>query len=514
MISMPGLRSAHHPRSSPLPVVPALVAAACFALPAATAAAAGGAAPPPVPALPYSPVLDPASMDRAVDPCVDFYAYSCGGWMKRNPIPPDQAGWSVFHKLHDDNLRFLERVLETASQPSPARDQATAQIGDFYASCMDEAAIARAGAAPLREDLDAIAAIRSPGDLPAPEALAEVVARLQLATGTGVLFEVGSNQDFKDSSQVTAVVAQGGLGLPDRDYYLAADPRSVEIRARYVEYVARMLQRLGEGPEAAGADARRVLALETSLARASISRVEERTPANVYHRLSRAQLQALVPKFPWDRYFAALQAQAAPGANGFPAPGSTGGAAADRPAAGAAAGRIDAGASGDLNVAEPGFFSGLEALLESGDLESWRAYLRWRLVDARATQLAPEFERDHFDFHQRFLRGQQEMPPRWRRCVERVDEKLGEALGRVYVERTFSPEAKARTVKMVGEIERAMDADLADPRQLPWMSAPTRAEALRKLHAMANKVGYPEHWRDYGPVHVERQDFAGNVQRA
>ncbi|HXM70096.1 MAG TPA: M13 family metallopeptidase N-terminal domain-containing protein, partial [Thermoanaerobaculia bacterium] len=377
-----------------------------------------------------------------------------------HPIPPDQASWSVFEKLHSDNLTFLGQVLETAARPGPARDPATAQIGDFFASCMDEAAIARAGTAPLQEQLAAIASIHSPDDL------AAVVARLQLATGASVLFDVGSNQDFKDSSQVIAVIAQGGLGLPDRDYYLASDARSVEIRAHYLAHVGRMLRRLGEEAAAADADARQVLALETRLARASISRVDERTPGNVYHRRSRAQLSALVPRFSWDRYFAALRAEDLGGLEHLE----------------------------ELNVAEPGFFSGLEALLESTDPASLRAYLRWRLVDVRATQLTADLERDHFDFYEGFLRGNKEMKPRWRRCVEWVDRELGEALGEVYVERTFSPEAKARTVKMVGEIEKAMDADLS---QLPWMSAPTRAEALRKLHAMANKVGYPDHWRDY-----------------
>jgi putative endopeptidase len=487
-------------------VARALLAAGCVLLWSAAASTAHGAAPPvppalPAPALPYSPVLDTTSMDRAVDPCVDFYAYSCGGWMKRNPIPPDQTEWSVFEKLHDDNLKFLEQVLEVASRPGAARDAATAQIGDFHAACMDEAAVARAGAAPLREDLDAIAAIRSLDDL------AAVVARLQLATGVSVLFDVGSNQDFKDSSQVIAVVAQGGLGLPDRDYYLATDPRSVEIRSRYVAYVGRMLRRLGDEPAAADAEARQVLALETSLARASISRVEERTPANVYHRRSRAQLQALVPKFPWDRYFAVLQPPDAPGAG---KPASPGGPGAPRTEAGRGTGG-DRAESADVNVAEPGFFSGLEALLASGDLASLRAYLRWRLVDARATQLTPDFERDHYDFYEGFLRGQKEMPPRWRRCVQWVDQMLGEALGRVYVERAFNPDAKSRSLEMVAEIEKAMAADL---RQLPWMSAATRAEALHKLHAMANKVGYPDHWRDYSSVRVERQDFAGNVARA
>jgi len=490
-----------------------LFAAAGGAISAAAAPPAAfppGAALPPAaapapPALPYSPVLDLSAMDRGKDPCVDFYVYSCGGWMSSHPIPADQASWSVFEKLTSDNLKFLSQVLETAARPGATRDPATAQIGDFYASCMDEAAIARAGAAPLREQLDAIAAIRSLDDL------AAVVARLQLATGASMLFDVGSNQDFKDSTQVIAVVAQGGLGLPDRDYYLAQDPRSAEIRAHYLEHVTRTLRWLGEEQAAADAEARQVLALETRLAQASISRVEERTPENVYHRRSRAQLAALVPKFPWERYFSTLQAPDAPAArHARGGPEGPGDGTAHHGLEGEE-GLKDLKDLKDLNIAEPGFFSGLEALLESADLASLRTYLRWRLVAARAAQLTPDLEREHFEFYEGFLRGKKELKPRWRRCVEWVDRELGEALGRVYVERTFSPEAKARTVKMVAEIEKAMDADL---RQLPWMSAPTRDEALRKLHAMANKIGYPNHWRDYGSVRVERQDFAGNVLRA
>ena len=455
-----------------------LLAGAGAASHGAAAAPPPGPAAAPPPALPYSPVLDLAAMERGVDPCVDFYTYSCGGWMKSNPVPRDQSSWSVYDKLHEDNLKFLGQVLEEAAQPRAGRDPLTAQIGDYFASCMDEAAIARGGLAPLRADLDAIAAMRSPGDL------ATVVARLQLATGKSVLFDLGSGQDFKDSSQVIAVVAQGGLGLPDRDYYLKDDARSQDIRARYVEYVARLLTKLGDEPAVVAAEARQVMALETRLARAAISRVDERTPANVYHPQSREQLAALAPSFAWDRYFAALAA------------------AADLPALRGLR---------SLNVAEPGFFRGLEQLLADTGLETLRTYLRWRLVDARASQLTGDLERSAFDFHQGFLRGVKEMQPRWRRCVGWVDRGLGEALGRVYVEKAFGAAAKARTVKMVERIEQAMDADL---RQLPWMSAATRAEALRKLHAMSNKVGYPDHWRDYGAVRVERQDFAGNVLRA
>jgi putative endopeptidase len=477
-------RRASLPRCSPIVAAAAWLLLSCAAPGATQGAPAHGVPPPPAapvqaatpaaPALPYSPVLDLTAMDRGVDPCVDFYAYSCSGWEKSHPIPADQSRWSTYGKLHDDNLRFLAKVLEEAARPVPGRDAVTAQIGDLYGSCMDEAAIARAGAAPLASELAAIAAMRSPGDL------ADEVARLQVATAAPVLFEVGSSQDAKDTSQVILVVGQGGLGLPDRDYYLQSDAHMADIRARYVEHVARMLAQLGAPAPRAASEAKQVLAIETSLARAGISRVDRRTPANVYHKRTREQLAALAPSFPWERYFAAL---------GVPA----------------------ARAVRELNVAEPAFFTGLESLLASTRLDAWRAYLRWQLVAARASQLAPSFEREDFDFSSGVLRGVKQMKPRWLRCVEWVDGELGEALGRVYVERTFSADAKARTLKMVEEIEKAMAADL---EQLPWISPPTRAEALRKLHTMANKIGYPEHWRDYGAVRIERQDFAGNVLRA
>jgi putative endopeptidase len=447
-----------------------LAVAIPFTLTASLLAAQPGERPLP-PALPYTPGLDPAAMDRGIDPCVDFYAYACGGWMKTHPIPPDQAQWSVYGKLHDDNLNFLRQVLEDAARPIAQRDKVTTEIGDYYAACMDQGAIDKAGASPLTADEQAIAAIQTRDDL------ARVVAHLQLTSAARAPFILTSDQDYKDSTQVIAVVSQAGLGLPDRDYYLKTDAKSQEVRRRYAAHVQKMFELLGEPAAGAAAGAATVMRIESALAKASLTRVERRNPANVYHKPRREQLAALAPSFPWDAYFAAA---------GLPQLGA-------------------------LNVAEPGFFQGLADLLQHEDLAAWRTYLRWHLVHARAGVLAAPFEQESFAFYRGYLAGVQELAPRWKRCVQAVDRNLGEALGQAYVARTFSAADKQRTEKMVQEIERAMQADL---EEITWMSAATREQALHKLHSLANKIGYPDHWRDYGALRIARQDYAGNSARA
>ncbi|MDP9122417.1 MAG: M13 family metallopeptidase [Acidobacteriota bacterium] len=421
-----------------------------------------------VPGLPYTPGLDLQAMDRGIDPCVDFYRYACGGWMKSNPIPPDQTSWSIYGKLHNDNFVFLRQVLETASRPDPQRDTVSREIGDYYAACMDEAAIERRGLHPIGSHLVAIGAIRT------ADALAVELARLQQETGAPVLFSFGSGQDYHDATQVIAVASQGGLGLPDRDYYLKDDAKSAEVRQRYLGHVQRMFEFLGEKPESAAADARTVLRLETALAKVSLDRVERRTPSNLYHRMSREQLAALTPSFSWNRFFALQEL-------------------ADLR---------------DLNVAEPAFFTGLEALLKSEPLAGWQSYMRWHLINALADELPARFAKEQFDFYRGYLRGAQEIEPRWRRCVQSVDRSLGEALGKVYVDKAFSPEARQRTLKMVQEIEREMETDL---QELSWMSPATKQQAQRKLHSLANKIGYPDRFRDYSSIHLVRNDFVSNV---
>jgi putative endopeptidase len=426
----------------------------------------------PLMSLPYTPSLEAKFMDRAVDPCTDFYRFSCGNWIRQNPIPADQAVWNVYMKLGDENHRYLWGLLEEAARPEPGRNPNQQRIGDYFQSCMDESAVEKAGAAPLRKDLDAIGALRSASQLPS------LIARLQLETrGESMLFGFGSNQDFADSSRVIAFADAGGLGLPDRDYYLKDDAKSRETRAKYLEHVRKMLELLGDTPAAAAKGAGTVMAIETALAKASLTRVERRDPYKLFHKYTRNQLVALTPAFKWGEHLAAA---------GMPS-------------------------LAEFNVTQPAFYKELNAQLKSRPLTDWKVYLRWHLVHARARYLSSAFERADFDFYSSHLRGVKEMKPRWKRCVEYVDRDLGEALAQEFVRKTFTPDTKARALAMTHEIQKAMEQDLHD---LPWMGEETRKQALAKLHGMVDKIGYPEKWRDYTSLEVVRGDFAGNVNRA
>jgi putative endopeptidase len=425
----------------------------------------------PLAELPYTPSLDIPSMDRAADPCADFYQYSCGGWRKNNPIPPDQAAWSVYGKLYGDNQRFLWGLLEEAAAPDPNRSALQQKIGDYFSACMDEAAVERLGMAPLSPVLDEIAALRSADDI------AAFLGRHHLDTeGDHVLFGFGSDQDFGDSTQVIAFARAGGLGLPDRDYYLKGDAKSKETRKKYAAHVRKMLELLGEKRRAAAKDAKTVMRMETALAKASLTRVERRDPYKLYHKLTRGELKALTPRFDWDRYFEL---------EGVPDTAS-------------------------LNVTEPEFFKAVDSQLKTEPLAAWKTYLRWHAVHEKAATLSSAFVEENFDFYRRTLRGVAEDRPRWKKCVGWVDRDLGEALGRVFVEKTFGEDAKARTVKMTEEIEQAMAQEID---RLDWMSPATQKQALEKLHAIVNKVGYPDRWRDYGRLAIARGDFFGDAER-
>jgi putative endopeptidase len=439
---------------------------------AAATPAPAGAAKRPLAALPYTPSLDVSAMDRTADPCVDFYQYTCGGWMKQNPIPADQPRWSVYSKLADENQQFLWGLLDEAARAGAGASAPERKIGDYFASCMDEASIERAGKDPLAPELQAIDALASKADL------ARYLGREHLAVnGSGLAFGFSSNQDFENSTQVIAFAGAGGLGLPDRDYYTKADAKSESIRKAYVEHVERLLELSGTAKETAARDARTVMAMETTLARASLTRVERRDPYKLFHKLDRARLRALTPHFDWDAY---LSEQ----------------------------GVSDVAVA---NVTEPAFFEALDRLVASESLEAWKAYLRWHVVHSRAPYLSSAFVDADFDFYRRTLRGVDEQQPRWKKCVQWVDRDLGEALGQVFVARTFSPETKARTVAMTRLVEEAMADEI---RALPWMSEPTRKRALEKLGTIVNKVGYPEHWRDYAALAITRDDFLGNVTRS
>jgi endothelin-converting enzyme/putative endopeptidase len=455
-----------------MPALAALCSAALgLAAPPAAPQPAGSAAAPaerPLAALPYTPSLDVSFMDRSVDPCVDFYAYACGKWSQKNPIPADRAEWAVYEKMGQENRQFLWGMLEEAARPDPGRDANTRKIGDYFASCMDEAAIDKAGAAPLRDALDQIAALRSKDEL------AALLGRLQPSAG-GLVFGFGSGQDLESSSQVIAFVTGARLGLPERDYYLQDDAKSKEARERYRAFVQRLFELLGDAAPAESTAV--VLRIETALAKASLSRVERRNPHNLDHRMTRAELQALTPSLSWDVFLKTV----------------------DRPA-------LDL-----FNVTEPAVFRELEKQISGSGLDDLRTYLRFRLAAARAPYLASSFVRANFAFYQGYLLGVKEMPPRWRRCVGQVDRDLGEALGEVFVRKVFPAETRAATAEMVTHIRAVMERRL---ETLPWMSEATRRQALAKLHAMRDKIGYPEHWRDYSGLEVRRDDFAGNVARA
>jgi putative endopeptidase len=421
---------------------------------------------PPTP--PHQPALDVGSMDQTIDPCTDFFTYSCGGWIKKNPIPPDQTGWSVYHRMSDDNKKILRDILQSAAVPDSNRDVVRRKIGDYYAACMDEKAIEQAGIKPLQANLDRIARLASKGEI------ADAASEMK---SSGVLFEFSADQDFKNSTEVIAEADQGGLGLPDRDYYLKTDAKSEELRKAYVAHVQRMFELLGDKPNVAAGEAQAVMRIETALAKGSLTQVDRRDPNKVYHKMTRQQLVTLSPSFHWNAYFAKV---------GLPVLRS-------------------------LNVTSPEFFNTLNRELEKEDLASWKAYLRWHLINANAPYLSSTFVNADFDFYQKTLGGAQEIEPRWKRCVNYADNDLGEALGQVYVARNFSPEARQRAQKMVKEIEAAMQRDID---ALPWMTPTTKQHALEKLAAIADKVGYPDKWRDYSALSIVRDDEVGNVLRA
>ena len=447
-----------------------ILAALAFAALALRAAAA--TAETPLHELPYTPGLDLSAMDRSIDPCVDFYQYSCGGWMKANPIPPDQPSWDVYAKMAVENQRFLWGILEELARKTVGRSASQQKIGDYFAACMDEAAAERLGARPLKPYLDLINGIVAKKDLPA------ALAHLHLATGDGgFFFGFGSGQDFEDSARVIAFASAGGLGLPDRDYYLKDDPKSKEIREKYVAHVTRMFGLIGDAPEAARRNAAKVLEMETALARDSLARVDRRDPYRLFHKMDLKGLRALTPNFDWTAYLRTLGVE-----------------------------RVQA-----FNVTEPEFFKAFGRQLAALKLEDIRTYLRWHMASTGASVLSADFVNAHFEFYSKELRGVPELRPRWKRCVGLVDSQLGEALGQEFVRRTFPPEVKARALRMARQIEDAMREDI---RQLSWMGPKTKEKALEKLKAIVNKVGYPDKWRDYGPVVVKPGDFFGNVERA
>ena len=432
--------------------------------PAPQAANAGA----PAPAVVRPKSFDPAAMDTAVNPCENFYEYACGSWRKQNPIPSDQSGWGRFNELAEYNRQILREILEKYSANTQGRGPVGQRIGDFYQSCMDEKGIEAKGVAPLKPELDRIAAISS------KEQLIDIIAHLH-EIGVNALFNFSAAPDLHNASMIIANVAQGGLTLPDRDYYIKSDPKSKETREKYQEHVSAMFRLLGDDQAAAANEAQAVMDLETRLAEAAFERVKMRDPSTRDHKMPVARLAELAPNFQFTRFFAGT------GAPSF----------------------------GEINVVPPDFFQKVNGVIGDTPIDTWKSYLRWRVLNGAANLLPKAFVEENFNFSGRYLNGQKELQPRWRRCVQMTDFLLGEALGQPYVDETFGPEGKARMLKMVDALEKSLAADIHD---LPWMTAETKKQALVKLNAITNKIGYPDKWKDYSSVKIKRDDLIGNFR--
>jgi putative endopeptidase len=418
------------------------------------------------------PPIDTNDMDLSVKPSEDFFLYANGGWIKRTEIPPEYSRWGSFNELIEKNNDALHAIAEKASKtkadPKTAPEQQ--RVGDYYGSGMDEKTIEAMRTKPLEDELKRIDAMKDRGDV------LKEIAHLH-TVGVNAFFGFGSGQDDKNSTMVISNCVQGGLGMPDRDYYTKTDDASKKLRDQYVDHVAKMLTLLGEPAETAKEHAQKILALETKLAEASRTRVELRDPQKNYNKMSQTDLQALTPDWNWADYFK----------------------------------EINLTDPGDINVHQPDFFKAASTTFTSTPVDDWKTYLRWHLINGCAADLSNDFVNENFNFNETTMRGTKQIKPRWKRVVISTDHEIGEALGKLYVGENFPPEAKARALELINNLKEALSDRI---KTLEWMDEPTKQEALKKLAAFTVKIGYPDKWRDYSLLKVDKGPFVLNALRA
>jgi endothelin-converting enzyme/putative endopeptidase len=454
--------------TSVLAIVMMMISASCLI---ATAQAPGTATLDSEKSTALLPGLDKQLIDNGADPCTDFFKYACGNFNKLYPIPPDRSGYSTGAIIAEHTEHVLHAMLEKASQGGADRSANEQKIGDAYAACMDVDAVNKRGLAPLQPELDRIGALKNKEELP------ELLAHYQLI-GVNAFLSFGQQQDFKDARKQIAVVDQGGLGLPERDYYFRTGDAPEKTRVQYVQHITNILKLAGEPEAKASSDAQAIMKLETALAKVAMDVTSRRDPNKVYHLMPVSELSSLAPNIEWKRF---LTASGAPPVT-------------------------------EVNVTEPEFFKGLNALVADTDMEAIKTYLRWQIIASTPGYVLPKaIDDEDFDFYGHKLRGQPEQRARWKRCVQATDAGLGEALSEVYVAKEFPPANKQATLQMVEDIEAAMDQDIDT---LDWMSPATKVRAKEKLRAVADKIGYPDHWRDYSALSIARDDAFGNALRA
>jgi putative endopeptidase len=419
---------------------------------------------------PKKPLMfDLSSIDKTADPCTDFYKYACGNWMKNNPIPPTEVRWGSFNTLADENNYLLWKDLKAAADAPKTPLQK--KYGDFYAACMDTSVADKEGAKPIEPELATIAAFDD------KKKIASLDLTLEEKFGGGTLIGVGVGQDQKDSSQQILQTGQGGLTLPDRDYYLSTEDRMVKIRQEYVAHVTKMFVLLGDTQDEAAKEAADVMKVETALAEGSMARVEMRDPAKRYHIMTVAEVQELTPEFDWKTYLDGL----------------------------------GVGQAKSLNVSSPGFLKTVNEQIEAEPLPVLKSYMRWHVLHSAAPWLSQPFVEENFDFFNKTLSGQKEIQPRWKRCTRLTDAALGEAVGQDWVRQNFPPSSKENMEKLVAALKVALDQDI---QQLPWMSEETKKQAELKLAAFRQKIGYPSHWRDYSKFEVSRTNFVMDLENS